>query len=247
MSYPLYIAFGVLPSLIWLLFYLRKDVHPESNRMIIIVFILGMLSAPLAVIFECLPTGFDQTGLKCFSSSFFSKNFPAPWDYLLYTIFAIDLVEELAKYLVVRTKVLKNSALDEPTDVMLYMIIAGLGFAALENILYLYRPAAGFLLDKVIGVSLFRFFSAVFLHALTSATFGYFLACSFYETKKRLKLFLLGLGIAVFSHALYNFSIMKIEGELKFLIPIAILLGLAVFVSYGFRKLQKLKGVCKII
>jgi RsiW-degrading membrane proteinase PrsW (M82 family) len=42
---------------------------------------------------------------------------------------------EIFKYLVVRFKVIKNPAFDEPTDIMLYMIIAALGFAAVENIL----------------------------------------------------------------------------------------------------------------
>src|SRR3989338_2523068 len=143
MSYAFYIAFGVLPSIIWLVYYLKKDRHPESNRMIILVFLLGMVAAPFGALFECLPVGTTPKWLDCLSFSFFSDNFPSPWGYLLYSLLAVALVEELVKYFVVRAKVMENSALDEPIDVMLYMIISALGFAALENILLLSQVAPG--------------------------------------------------------------------------------------------------------
>ena len=52
MLYFLYLVFGVLPSIIWLLFFLREDAHPESNRMILKVFFYGIIAAFIAVIFE---------------------------------------------------------------------------------------------------------------------------------------------------------------------------------------------------
>jgi len=84
MTYFLCLIFGLAPSIIWLLFFLRKDVHPESNRMIILVFLLGMAVAPLTALFECLPVGLQETGgLKCLTS-LFSEFFPPPWGSLLY-------------------------------------------------------------------------------------------------------------------------------------------------------------------
>jgi len=47
-------------------------------------------------------------------------------------------------------------------------------------------------------------------------------------------------------HGLYNFSIMEIEGNLRLVIPLIILISLAIFVSLGFKRLKKLKSVCKI-
>jgi len=32
MIYALFVIFGLLPSVVWLLFYLKKDVHPESKE-----------------------------------------------------------------------------------------------------------------------------------------------------------------------------------------------------------------------
>jgi len=81
---------------------------------------------------------------------------------------------------------------------------------------------------------------------LCSGTVGYFLALSFFETKKRIKLLSLGLGISIFLHGLYNFAIMELDGNLKFFIPAIILFSLAIFVSLGFKNLKKIKSVCKI-
>ena len=148
------------------------------------------------------------------------------------------------KYLVVRQTVLKNSELDEPVDLMLYMIIAGLGFAALENILLLV-PTLGF--GKVAALSFFRFIGATFLHALASGTLGYFLALSIYQTKKRTRLIVLGIAIATLLHGLYNFAIIKTTDNQDFIyIPIILLTALAFLVTSGFKKLKKIKSVCKI-
>ena len=48
----LLLILGFIPSLVWLLYYLRKDVNPEPNRLILKVFIGGMLVAPFAAVAE---------------------------------------------------------------------------------------------------------------------------------------------------------------------------------------------------
>lgn len=235
MSYPLYIFFGIAPSIIWLLFYLRKDVHPEPKRMILRVFLWGMLAA--------LPVILIELG----ASDFLNKFAPSLIIKIIYWFLGVAFVEEFLKYLVVREKVLKNSEFDEPVDAMLYMLISALGFAALENILIFLSPDVFFLsLNEALALVIFRFISATFLHALGSAIVGYFLALSFFEKKGGLKLVTMGLGISTFLHGLYNFSIIETEGNLRIIIPFAILITLAIFVSVGFKRLKKLKSVCKI-
>lgn len=238
MTYPLYVFFGIIPSFAWLLFYLRKDSHPESNKMILKIFIYGMLAA--------LPTIFLEFG-------FFeiTKNLEQDALISLLNIFVgIALIEEFMKYLVVREKVLSHPECDEPLDIMLYMVIAGLGFAALENILVLFSlgPVAALseeIMKETLTVSLFRFLGATFLHTLSSGLLGFFLAISFGASGlKRASLFLFGLGTATALHGLYNFYIMKLEsqGERALLMPIIILLCLAVFMTFSFRKLKNYKS-----
>jgi len=235
MDYPIYVFFGLAPSIIWLLFYLRKDVHPESNRMVLKIFFFGMIAAIPAVLLEL---GFAES-IKSFNLS------PTIFS-LLYVFIGIALTEEVLKYLVVRGEVLKNSEFDEPVDTMLYMIIAALGFAASENLLILFSLETPFQFYETFLVSSFRFVGATFLHTLCSGLIGYFLAISFFETKKRFRLKVLGITTAVVLHGFYNFSIMKIEGTAKFVIPAATIIILAIFITIAFKKLKKLSSVCKI-
>jgi len=235
MSYPLYTFFGILPSFIWLLFYLRADKHPESVKMILKIFAFGMLIAFPAILLE--------TGLLDVFENF---ALPAILSLFLKVFVAVAFIEEILKYSVVKAKVLDNPELDEPIDIVLYMIIAALGFAAIENILILLSLGPAFFLEDVFIISVFRFWGATFLHALCSGVLGVFLALSIFETKKRNLFLVAGLTMVSLLHGLYNFSIMNTEGIISWLMPITILAFLAIFLFLGFGKLKKLKSVCKI-
>ena len=249
MPYLFYIFFGLAPSVVWLLFYLRRDSHPESNWMILKIFFYGMLAA--------LPAVFIEFGLKPSSGTLVLGGLANSMgltvilnqlSYLLYIFLGVAFVEEILKYLVVQGKVLNNSELDEPLDVALYMIIAALGFAASENILLFINlgKASSFPETFTMGVlSVYRFATATFLHALSSGVVGYFLALSFFEAKNRFKLVATGLATATVLHGLYNFSIMTLREEVRLIIPIIVLIGLAIFLARGFKKLKKLKSICK--
>lgn len=233
--YPILIFFGLAPSIIWLLFFLRKDKLPESKRMILKIFFFGMLST--------VPTALIELG-------FFEKvgglNLPPLLFAILYAFLGIGFVEEMLKYLVVKKMVLNHHEFDEPVDMMLYMIIAALGFAALENLLILLPMSANFQFFEVAFVSIFRFIGATFLHALCSGLLGYYLALSFFQTENKIKLAVKGIFWATLLHGLYDFSIMKVEGSFKFVLPVIILIGLIIFVTIGFRKVKALKSICKL-
>lgn len=250
LSYPFYIIFGILPSLGWLLFYLRKDVHPESNSMVLKIFLWGMLATLPIIAANLLLVAFGIT------EDDISRLISLSIVIQIFWVLGMAFVEEVLKYLVVSGKVLKSSELDEPIDLMLYMIISALGFAAVENVLILFGLGPEFLLGKTISTSLIRFWGATFLHALCSGLVGYFLALAIFETKKRLKLISLGLLIATFLHGLFNFAMINIGKSIEeinerlfifsFIVVLFILIGLAIFLTLGFKKLKKIKSVCKI-
>lgn len=236
MSYLLFLIFGLAPSIIWLLFFLRKDVHPEPKGQVIKIFFYGILAAIITALIEI---GIGRGVSKI--------NLPRDLISFLYIFFGIALIEEVLKYLVVKRKVLSSPEFDEPIDAMLYMIISALGFASLENILIFLSSEVLFLpIGETLILASFRFISATFLHALCSGLIGYFLALSFFEIKSRNKLLIEGIFLATTLHGIYNFSIIKIEGNLSFVIPIIILISSAFAVSSGFRKLEKMASVCKI-
>jgi RsiW-degrading membrane proteinase PrsW (M82 family) len=229
------ITYGLLPSFIWLLFFLKKDINPEPKRMVLKIFLYGMLS-PLPILIFVLLLGIFDLEYDFFAFPVLLLTF-----YLLFWATA----EEILKYLAVKIN-LKNSELDEPTDIILYMIIAGLGFAATENILVLFGAHPIFAFSDIFIIAFVRFISATFLHALCSGIIGYFLALSFFETKKRKKLFLKGIIIASLLHWLYNFAILIIGGIIGILIVITILISLFIFILLSFKKLKKMKSICKI-
>jgi len=238
----LYIFFGILPSLAWLTYYLRKDPHPESKTMILKVFLWGALVTFLVFLVQI---SFSKL-LTALSLS------PLLTD-ILYWFLVIAFSEEIFKYLVVKSKVLSSHVFDEPIDAMIYMIIVALGFAALENVLYLFPSAdqAGTisfnaLVNRTLIITSIRFVGSTFLHTLCSGIIGYFLALSIYQAKNSKKLLFLGILGATLLHGFYNFSIMKLDWPFQIIIPIAILTFLAFFVISGFERLKKIKSVCLI-
>lgn len=242
MNYLLLIILGLLPSFVWLLYFLKKDINPEPKRMILKIFLYGMLSPLPLIVFVLL---LDFLKLRNNLDAFLASSI------LFFTlyIFLLATIEEVLKYLVVKIN-LKNSEIDEPTDIMIYMITAGLGFAAFENILVLFGAHPLFdpllVLPGIFVLVFLRFISATFLHALCSGIIGYFLALSFFETKNRKKLLITGIIIASLLHGLYNFAIIIISGALGVLFMIIILIGLFIFILFGFQKLKKIKSICEV-
>jgi|WetSurMetagenome_2_1015567.scaffolds.fasta_scaffold33313_3 protease PrsW len=242
MVYPIYLIFiALIPGLLWLFYFLRKDNLPEPKKMILKIFFLGMVSALPAALIEgglqkILPKNiFPEGTWQCYLCAF------------LLIVITVALIEELAKYSIIRLQVIRDKELDEPVDLIIYMIVAALGFATLENIFIFLSPETFFYtISETLTLASFRFVSATFLHALCSGTIGYFVALSFCEIKHKKILLFSGFTIAVLLHGLYNFSIMKVEGFFKFGLPTIIILALAVFIYFSIIHLKKIKSVCKV-
>lgn len=223
----LYIILGILPSLVWLSIYLKEDDHPEPNLLILQTFFLGALAAPLAA-------GVEFVLVSVLEGSFL----PILISNILIFFIAIALVEEYWKYLVVKLTAAKTKAFDEPADAMIYLIVAALGFAAVENIIALFSFVES--TSDVIEIVLLRFLSATLLHVLASAIVGYFLAREhfFFKKKQALK----GIIIAAFLHGVYNILTLASNGfeKLSVTIYIILLLGImAIIVNILFYKLKK--------
>ena len=228
LNYPLYFFFAILPSLLWLNFYLKEDQRPEPKSMVLKVFLFGMIFAILALFLEMLLIeGMEKIRL---SQKFIQ---------IIKVFFMVALIEEFLKFLVVREVVFGSKELDEPIDCMIYMIISGLGFAATENLLLLF-PLKGEVFGKLFQVSLLRFVSATFLHALSSGIVGFFIGISF-RKKERLKLISLGLFFATLLHGLYNFSIIEFEEKVGLFFSAILILISAYFVSILFKKIKRIK------
>lgn len=222
------VALGLLPSLLWLSYYLRKDCHPEPKTTLTKTFLMGIIISPIAIL---LQLGFVQLG-QIFPTDIFSQNSAS------FFMWAA-LAEEVIKYSAVALIVLRDPAFDEPVDAMVYMITAALGFAAIENILVMFRiiPDGA---NAALSIWALRATGATLLHALSSALLGYFLAMSWFFQDHRKKLVVVGITIATLFHMTFNIFLSVFENRLTGLIySTSLLIIMAFLISILFDKIRE--------
>ena len=189
------VAGGLFPALAWLWFWLREDSeHPEPRRLIALAFLAGMATVAVVIPIQKFVAGFLTTTTVIF----------AAW----------SVIEEVTKYLAARITVLKRREDDEPIDPVIYMVTVALGFAAVENALFLMSPLAGdTLMDSVMTGNL-RFIGATLLHVLSSAVVGLAIGLSFYKGERvRLHYAWIGVILASLLHSGFNFLILSVSEE----------------------------------
>ncbi len=236
MHWLLYLILGITPPLIWLWYFRRQDIHPESRRQIARIFALGgLVTVPVLA----LELGFDKTvgalPLHPLAAS------------LAGAFIGIALIEELGKYAVVRWGAIPTPAFDEPIDTVIYMITAAMGFAAVENtanFFFNFSPVAGRELIDPLVLAIARFLGANLLHALASATIGFFIALAILHRREHTPLLWAGVGIATALHGLYDYAIMELSGATALYVLLAVFATLIVVVSLGIRELHRIKPIC---
>lgn len=224
-----YVFLTFFPPILWLLFYLREDRHPEPKHLLLLTFLAGMGSALVAIVGECAFIAAIRGG-SCKDGITHDTNF--------FTMFlGIALIEEYVKYLVIKTLILRRSDFDEPVDAMIYMMTSALGFAALENALFaipLFQQSffSGF------EVTANRFLGANLLHALSSGIVGFFLARAWFHPHRH-HFIALGIIIASLLHAGFNYLILVRETLTQGTFYLILLLAtMAVMVFIDFERLK---------
>jgi RsiW-degrading membrane proteinase PrsW (M82 family) len=218
------IVLGGAPVLFWLWFWLREDrVHPEPYALVAVSFLSGAAIVPLVLPLQELA----------------AQIYTGDTRMLVWVV-----IEEALKYLVALVVVLWNQAVDEPIDLIMYMIFVALGFAALENALFVYSPLLAGNYEEVLITGSFRFVGATLLHVVSSASLGIAMAFAFYRSNNiRLLYGSLGLFIAIVLHALFNFSIMNASGNT--ILFVFLLVWLAVVVLFLLFEKVKLMDVLR--
>lgn len=198
MTFLLIIVLGFAPAIFWLYIIYRWDrFEPEPIKLVIRTFVLGMLVSIPAYYLETIFDGF-------FPSVFLGLVLIAP------------IVEEFLKFSVVRFGIYNNEEFDEPMDGIVYAAAAALGFASVENPLYLFgayfsqqgpaaSPESTAAVDALGGVFLLRAILSVPGHALWSSMWGYALGrAKFMEGAKVKVVVTCGLLAAMVLHGLHN-------------------------------------------
>lgn len=198
---------GFIPTLIWVMFWLLQDTKkPEPQMLVLRAFLGGMLCVVLVLPLQKLAVDVIPLG------------------FVLIMIWAA--IEELMKLFIAWVLVLRNSAVDEPIDIPIYMITLALGFAALENTLFLITPFANGQLEHGLITGNLRFLGATLIHVVSSATIAGLMALGFY--KDRYKKFVYGIGgviLAITLHTLFNFTIINSSADLLLTVFAAVWVG----------------------
>lgn len=183
---------GLIPSFVWLYFILQESAdHPEPRSLIRLAFVVGMLVVPLAIFFEQSIVGDTVNNLT------------------LSTLALWATIEEVLKYAVAAVFILWRPVMTEDIDYVIYMITVSLGFAAVENTLFLFSTLIEQGIVSGILTGDMRFIGSTLLHVTASAIVGFFLAFSDKSSVPiRIAAGLSGVILAIVLHTAFNALIM---------------------------------------
>lgn len=219
------IIIGLIPSFAWLLFYLHEDAkHDEAKKLLAEAFFFGAVAT-----FFVLPV---QLFLHKEIPFLDIKHFELP------SFFILGFFEELFKFLAVFVFISrKKNFTAEPIHVMIYMITAALGFAAVENVASALRAdPMPFLSSAVLQSVTLRFIGATLLHTLSSGFLGYYWARGMALRRYEAPLLVWGIFIATLLHAIFNTLIIT-TGPASY--AIILLVFAAFFLLNDFEKLKQ--------
>jgi protease PrsW len=218
----------LLPGLAWLFFFLHEDIHPEPKRLIFYTFCFGVLASIPVFLFQF------------FGEKFISESFSGTLAIPIISLFFLAFVEEVFKFFAAYWAVGKSPELDEPIDAMIYMIVAALGLATIENffvITGIVKIGGIDMFSNLVNVIVLRFVSATLLHALSSGLLGYYWAKGRLR-KKTGKYILLGILIATLVHFIFNYLVLSFQNVDLLLYPSMFLVFAAFFTLKDFQKLR---------
>ena len=212
---------GMIPSLVWLWFWLKQESKgPEPRQLLAITFVMGMIAVVVVLAVE----------------KFIKIHVDSPSGRLILWASA----EEIVKYLAALVVLYKTNYIDEPIEWPIYMITVALGFAALENALFLIKPlAAG---ATVVGLltGQLRFLGSTLLHTVASGILGIAVGISYQMLGwKRAWHLLMGFVCAIALHTVFNFFIMRNNGE-DVLKVFAFLWVVTIIVMLLYERLRKM-------
>ena len=166
--------------------YIKDKFEKEPKKLLFYTFLIGAIVS--VFISLVLYTISDYVLPKAQKFSVF--------DQFLKAFFVVALIEEFSKYVIVRYYNQPKAAFNEPFDGIIYAVMVSMGFAFIENILYVFNGG--------ISVAILRAFTAVPAHATFGIIMGYFMGKAKFS-KKPIKWNLIGLCIAILFHGAYDF------------------------------------------
>lgn len=209
METSLLLLLAIAPAIFWLwYFYSRDKYEPEPLSWIVLIYFFGIvITIPVAI-----------------TQGIIGLILPE----ILIAVLVAPVFEETAKYLVVRRTVYETREFNEPVDGIVYAAAAGLGFATLENVIYVFSALESSLV-LALQTGVVRAFISVPGHVLFSVMWGYALGrARFMPPGQRPAIIFGGLVLAMAAHGLFNLLLYDALGFAVLILIVVPLLWLAV-------------------
>lgn len=180
------IGLALAPGLTIIIFIYLKDKHErEPLWLLSLSFVYGIIST---FVTYAIDWPFD------YLVAFQAENL---LDQFFNAFFKVALIEEFSKFVFIRFVLYNNKNFNEPFDGIVYAVMVGMGFATLENFLYVFQ--FGF------TTAVLRMFTAVPAHAMFAVLMGYFLGKAKFIHHREFYYSAVALFVAILFHGLYDF------------------------------------------
>lgn len=181
---------ALLPFAILLVaIYLKDKASPEPAGQLVKAFVFGVISVGLAIV---LSTLLEVAGL-------YSQWDPYNVNGIRMAFFGAAVPEETAKLFMLWLLLRRNRFFDETMDGIVYAVFVSLGFAAFENISYLFSNPESFL-----SVGVMRACTAIPGHFCFGILMGYYYSLATFGNKATLRNKIFVWLIPVMAHGFYD-------------------------------------------
>ena len=215
---------SIAPAFIIMYIIYRYDTVKEPISMLVKAFFGGVLSIVITLIitYPIAHIELNSGVMKSFFDAFFKAGIP----------------EELSKWIIFYWLIRKAKDFDQYYDGILYAIFISMGFALVENIMYVYSYG--------MVTAIVRSIISVPGHMLFAVPMGYYLSLSRFETGSTARFHVfLSLAIPILLHGTFDFILMYSGAKVAISPGLAVLLLLAFVIfdifmwRYGLRNIKK--------
>ena len=218
---------ALLPIAILVYYIYHKDKKsPEPTGQLVKAFLFGILSVPVSF---CLSIPFGIIGLYPIEATSILGSISTAF-------FGAAIPEEIAKLFMLWLLLRKNRYFDEKMDGIVYAVCVSLGFAALENIMYLFSNAESYL-----SVGIARAIFAVPGHFCFGIMMGYYYSLAKFYPKSPKKNKILIIIAPILVHGLYDsiLFIMNVTPAISGVLFIMFLIFCHKMWKYGSKSIQE--------
>lgn len=190
---------AILPVLIILIYVYSKDRNKEPFFLLIKLFISGFVSCGLVL--------FLSSYMENIASVFVPNASKNILEMVIYSFIGVALIEEFSKWFMVYAIGYYNKEFDEVYDGLVYAVFVSLGFAFIENILYV-------MISSSIETAIVRALCAVPSHACDAIFMGHHISIAKQydvkgDKKKKRKHLLLSILMPTIIHGIYDFCLLS--------------------------------------